>query len=175
MYPSDIWIKFFRMSINIRDFDFSCPTHAMMMLHAKAVWPSLVSVSRVAWNVNGAAAVTPRAKIEFAPWSARLGRYRSAGVCTILTISGRITFGVTRRYARRSTRARPPAIRNLESEWSATLEWNRWRGVLLLSEAMTGSRSRIDLRRRRLPCFSVKGNHLSYYEYIGALFTMKLK
>lgn len=95
MNSSDIWIKCFRVSTNIRDFDFSCPTHAMMMLHAKPVWPSLASVSRVAWNVNDAAAVTPRVKIEFSPWSARLGRYRSAGVCTILTISGRITFGVT--------------------------------------------------------------------------------
>jgi len=40
--------------------------------------------------------------------------------------------GYFRRFAWRSTRARlPPA-----SKWSATLEWNRWRGVLLLSEAM---------------------------------------
>lgn len=87
---SDILKIFSHVNEQFGDLDFSCPTHAMMMLHTKPVRPSL---SCVAWNVNGAAAVAPRARIEFAPWSARLGRYRSVGVCTILTISGRITFG----------------------------------------------------------------------------------
>lgn len=138
----------------IQDFDSSYSTRAMVMLRAK---PSglllqvyLRGVKRKRCSGRDASCenriCTVKCEIGTLSASRRVHNFNN------------FRAGCFRRNA--ASRSKVDASRNSRNskprfEWSAALEWNRWRGVLLLSEAMTGCCSRNDLCCRRL--FMLKG------------------